>query len=233
MAIQYANGKIVTNGLVLSLNAADRNSYPGSGTTWIDTSGNGNNGTLTNGPTFSSGNGGIITLDGTNDYVVASQNNVFYTSYWTWEMFLKFNSNTGTYQGLVWAEGATGGGSGYQYLLTLYNNSYFHYRIYNTSTGWNNTDTTTINFTPTNYTHIVWQFDNGTTRIYINGSLWHTDTSRGSYSGGSNSPMYLGCRNDVVYMASISTGYYRFYSKVLSSAEILQNYNAQKSRFGL
>jgi len=54
MAIQYANGKIVTDGLVLCLNAADKNSYPGSGTTWTDISGNGNSGTLTNGPTFNS-----------------------------------------------------------------------------------------------------------------------------------------------------------------------------------
>ena len=42
MATQYANGRIVTDGLVLNLNAADPNSYPGSGTTWIDISGNGN-----------------------------------------------------------------------------------------------------------------------------------------------------------------------------------------------
>ena len=69
MATEYANGKIVTNGLVLSLDAADRNSYPGTGTTWRDMSGNGNNGTLTDGPTFNSNNGGSIVFDGTNDYV--------------------------------------------------------------------------------------------------------------------------------------------------------------------
>ena len=61
--------KIVTDGLVLCLDAASRKSYPGSGTTWFDRSGNGNNGTLTNGPTFSSDNGGSIVFDGTNDYV--------------------------------------------------------------------------------------------------------------------------------------------------------------------
>lgn len=58
---------IIQNGLVFALDAANKKSYPGSGTTWKDLSGNGNDGTLTNGPTFDSGNGGSIVLDGTND----------------------------------------------------------------------------------------------------------------------------------------------------------------------
>ncbi len=60
--------KIVTDGLVLCVDAASRRSYPGTGTTWTDLAG-GNNGTLTNGPTFSSDNGGSIEFDGTNDSV--------------------------------------------------------------------------------------------------------------------------------------------------------------------
>ena len=66
--------KIVTDGLVLCLDAASRKSYPGSGTTWFDRSGNGNHGTLTNGPTFSSTNGGSIVFDGVNDFV--NNNNI-------------------------------------------------------------------------------------------------------------------------------------------------------------
>ena len=68
MATDY-NPSIVTDGLVLCVDAANTKSYPGSGTTWTDISSKGNNGTLTNGPTFSSGNGGAIVFDGTNDYV--------------------------------------------------------------------------------------------------------------------------------------------------------------------
>lgn len=64
--------KIVTNELVLCLDAANPKSYPGSGTTWTDLSGRGNNGTLTNGPTYSSTNGGSIVFDGTNDYGTSS-----------------------------------------------------------------------------------------------------------------------------------------------------------------
>jgi hypothetical protein len=72
----YANGpKIVTDGLVLCLDAANRKSYPGTGTAWNDLSGNGNNGTLVNGPTFSSANGGNLSFDGTNDYTEVTTRN--------------------------------------------------------------------------------------------------------------------------------------------------------------
>jgi hypothetical protein len=74
MGTQYAFGQIVTDGLVLCLNASDRNSYVSGSTTWNDVSGRGNNGTLTNGPTFNSANGGSIVFDGTNDFVNCGNN---------------------------------------------------------------------------------------------------------------------------------------------------------------
>jgi hypothetical protein len=78
MATQYAFGKIVTNGLVLALDAADKNSYPGSGTTWRDMSGNNSNSTLTNSPTFNSANGGSIVFDGVDDYTTTTAGQAFY-----------------------------------------------------------------------------------------------------------------------------------------------------------
>ena len=75
MGVAY-NPNIVTDGLVLCLDAANKRSYPGTGTTWTDRSANGNNGTLTNGPTFDSANGGSIVFDGTNDYVTTTKNNL-------------------------------------------------------------------------------------------------------------------------------------------------------------
>ena len=68
MATKYSP-KTVTDGLLLSFDAANTKSYPKSGTTWSDLSGNGNTGTLTNGPTFNSANGGSIVFDGVDDYV--------------------------------------------------------------------------------------------------------------------------------------------------------------------
>ena len=66
----FVSPNIVTDDLILHLDAANTKSYPGSGTTWTDLSGKNNNGTLTNGPTFSSDNMGGIVFDGTNDHVV-------------------------------------------------------------------------------------------------------------------------------------------------------------------
>jgi hypothetical protein len=65
----FTGPNIVTDGLVLYLDAANQKSYPGTGTTWNDLSGNGNNGTLVNGPTFNSDNNGSIVFDGVDDYV--------------------------------------------------------------------------------------------------------------------------------------------------------------------
>ena len=85
MGVLY-NSRIVTDGLVLCLDVGDRMSYPGAGTTWYDLSKNKNNGTLTNGPTFTTENGGAIVFDGTDDYVdLGSQVanlSTFTLSYW-------------------------------------------------------------------------------------------------------------------------------------------------------
>ena len=73
----YRGPNIVRNGLVLCLDAASKRSYPGSGTTWTDLSGLNNNGTLTNGPTFSNANGGILTFNGTSQHISGSSNSNF------------------------------------------------------------------------------------------------------------------------------------------------------------
>ena len=72
--MSYHNGpKIVNDGLVLYLDAANSKSYSGTGTTWTDLSGNLNNATLVNGPTYSSLNGGGIVLDATADVIVTGK----------------------------------------------------------------------------------------------------------------------------------------------------------------
>ena len=70
--MSFSNGPtVVTNGLVLSLDAGDRNSYVSGSTTWFDLAGT-NNGTLTNGPTFNTGSFGSIVFDGVDDYVATT-----------------------------------------------------------------------------------------------------------------------------------------------------------------
>ena len=81
---------VVQSGLVLNLDAGVSSSYPGSGTTWTDLSGNGNNGTLTNGPTYNSSNGGSIVFDGSDDFIdFTSDSNLLPTAGLTVSLWFK------------------------------------------------------------------------------------------------------------------------------------------------
>ena len=66
--------RIVTDGLVLAIDAANTKSYPGSGTTWYDISRNNSNGSLVNGSTFSSENLGTVTFNGVDQYYNLEKN---------------------------------------------------------------------------------------------------------------------------------------------------------------
>jgi hypothetical protein len=108
--MSYTNGpKIVTDGLVLCLDAANRKSYPGSGTTWNDLSGNGNVATLVNGVGYNSNNGGSLTFDGVDDYAITST----ITNYKSLNMWVYLDSKfaylldarTGSPNGYFWFPG--------------------------------------------------------------------------------------------------------------------------------
>ena len=90
--------EIVKSGLVLYLDAGNQNSYPGTGTTWTDISRNNNNGTLTNGPTFNSENGGSIVFDGTNDYVSTALTS---TNSFTWNVWYKTNTVSNGFRNII------------------------------------------------------------------------------------------------------------------------------------
>jgi hypothetical protein len=92
-------GNVVRDGLVLHLDAAKKDSYPGSGTVWNDLSGNGNNGTLINGPTFSNQNGGSVVFDGINDMSTIPYNsnlNLCNIPKWTISVWMKITDNLGS-----------------------------------------------------------------------------------------------------------------------------------------
>ena len=223
---------IVTNGLVLCLDAANVKSYPGSGTTWTDLSGNGNNGTLADGPTFNSGNGGSIVFDGSNDYITTTNVTI---------------SGSQTFS--VWAM-VTGGPNSPAGILTQHNYAAnANFGINHTtgnklapSIGYTN-ETREFSSKPTTFTitnnvifNAVLVYNSIENKIYwyINGVL---DSSYvlSQTPKSTNHPIALG-RWDAGY-----TNYYfngRVYSgnihnRNLSAQEVLQNYNATKSRFGL
>ena len=221
MATKYSP-KMVTDGLVLSLDAANTKSYPKSGTTWTDLSGNSNNGTLTNGPTFSGANGGSIVYDGVDDQVdlslVSSNvNNV------TTEVWFKANTLPGD-RGLFL--NGSGGSSGYGLQFgacgtvgtTLYvffgglNCNVVSYGTLVTNTWYQSVYTRTTSPSTLNI-------------LYINGISVSTNTSANP-----NSPTGVTLVGHSAYNGYISV--VRQYNRTLSAAEVLQNYNATKGRFG-
>jgi hypothetical protein len=225
---------VVDTGLVLVLDAADKLSYPGSGTAWKDLSGNNNTGTLTNGPTFSAGNQGSIVFDGTNDYVNVPYNSILDTpSGATYEAWIKPTvSTTGPFLNRGTSDsGATPDNPRFIALST--GALYFDWSspgsdIYlQTATGvltmgsWNQV--------------IGLATPSAQLRTFVNG----VETS---YSNRVNSlPATL--PNTSTSLEIGAATYYQFfngsialvrlYNRVLTTTEILQNYNAVKSRFGL
>jgi len=224
MAIQYANGKIVTDGLVLSLNAADKNSYPGSGTTWTDISGNNNTGTLTNGPTFNSGNGGSIVFDGSDDYVTASSSSqfAFGTGNFTLECWI-YPMSFSTYTHMIALPN--------QNVFALKANVsdgaiYFYspsYTTYGYTSGW----TLALN----NWQQVIFKRESSTGYAFLNA------VAKGSLGAFTNNftAQTLNIHNGYfgAEMAECRMSIIRIYNIALTTDEITQNYNAQKSRFGL
>lgn len=226
MATQYAFGQIVTSGLVLSLNAADKNSYPGSGTTWTDMSGNGNNGTLTNGPTFSSANGGSIVFDGVDDFVSVSDTlplrlvGECTISFWVKPTLLKDFGN------LIWKANYPLNGYG---LISLANGE-VQLQISPAGSNPSSGVGTLINGQWCNLSMTL-NSSNGVI-FYKNGNLKATAISIYSIiSGTSSLRIAADTDNNRYFNGNISQ--VLIYSRVLSAAEIAQNYNAQKSRYGL
>ena len=233
MSTKYSP-QIVTSGLVLALDAANRNSYPRTGTSWYDLSGT-NNGTLTNGPTFNAGNGGSIVFDGVDDYVSVSSaqslnpgTNSFTIDYWC-----KINSSN--YSCALEARGT----NLYGFLaIAYYLGGYMSLFLNGTNDPAQNiylTTTTPVQFSVWNYQSIV--VDRSTQQIifYYNGyqtgnKVSITDT--GTIDPGSGYRYWIGGDLGGSPMNG-NIPILRQYNRALSATEILQNYNATKSRFGL
>jgi hypothetical protein len=223
MAVQYSFGKIVTDGLVLCLDAADRNSYVSGSTTWFNVAGT-NNGTLTNGPTFNTGSGGSIVFDGVDDYVSIPNSSVFTVSEVTiaaWFISKKNVDNYITTKGLnSWYVGIGPAGQT-SAKLSLF--------IEGTAGGWLQSNTT-IN--QNQWYYGVCTFKSNTSSIYINGVLDTSATRTGTMSSGTDT-VRIGYRSDnLSYFLGNMTSFL-LYNRALTASEVLQNYSAQKSRFGL
>jgi hypothetical protein len=212
--------KIVTSGLVLALDAADKNSYKGTGTTWRDLSGNNNTGTLTNGPTFSAANMGSIVFDGTDDYVNCGNGASLRLTSGTVNVWMKTTSKSVAYQGIV-VKPLNYGIYNYGGNLLLYD--------WNTGSDRNSS----ISISDGNWRFITLTFSSNSpnnAKVYINGILVYTTTM---YKTGDGYNLGIGTGNDGVQLLPGTIGNVQVYNRELTATEILQNYNATKSRFGL
>jgi hypothetical protein len=211
---------IATNGLTLNLDAGWYLSYSGTGSNWKDLTTNNNNGTLTNGPTFS---GGTVGFDGTNDYVIGNLSSTFngVSSGHTFNIWVKLNV-LNKEQHLINLKGGSNNGSQF-YVTTgprLGTSNWGDLQGYQ---GQFQTDVWYM-ITQTRET-------NGVANHYVNGEVVATGTLptfgnasqfvMGNFVGGG--PYFL---NGYVGNAQI-------YNRALTPTEIVQNYNAQKTRFGL
>jgi hypothetical protein len=242
MATRY-NSKIVTDGLVLALDAGNHISYPGSGTTWTDLSGQSSNGTLTNGPTFDSGNGGGIVFDGVNDFVRVSSFNSDNSSdalsvfCWVYPTNLTNYTSSGIF--FNWIINKRVGNSSPRDWQFLSRNSKLSVQIYDQSDndiGSHIADNGVFTLQLNQWQYIGFTtsgLNGGNLNTYYNGQLNLQATLSGNRS---KKTMNMdigktGWANDLYWTGKISN--ISIYNSNLTLSQILQNYNATKSRFGL
>ena len=241
MAINYSP-KIVTDGLIFCIDAANTKSYSGSGTAWNDLSGNAYNGTLYNGPTFSSSNNGIISFDGSNDYFQANITSTALDGDPTFSVDMFVRRRTGTNIGGAsgfWGIGGSGQGNSVEGWTPTTN--LIHLDVYDS------TRLATSSYYPENqFVHVCWTksgsgMETTNVKCYINGveaSLTknRSATRTNQFNTSTNGMgVCLGRINGNVagYEAPIDIGSFKIYTSALTATQVLQNYNALRGRYGL
>jgi hypothetical protein len=214
--------KTITNSLVLYLDAVNIKSYPGSGNNWFDLTGNMNTGTLTNGATFSTSNGGSILLDGVNDYVQVEPITSLTATSYTISIWVKPISTGGLDLGF----GTLLGYSGSRRLLWNLGSKSILAQMGGSGV------TSTSNSVPVNtWSYITFIYDISLNKeyLYINGVY---NAIANNTSSNFNLKFYLGYYGDPnYYWLNGNISMIHIYNRRLSDLEILQNYNSTKSRF--
>lgn len=232
--MSYNTGaRIVTNGLVMYLDAANSKSIVSGSNVWRDLSGNGNNATLTNGPTFNSLGGGSIVFDGVNDYAVVNDSvsispasGITITSWTKCSSYgdMSIVGKDNSYQNQTFATNGI-------------ENS-----IYSVGNTWIQPRTNQNVLSTTNWNHITMTYNtsNFIQRIYLNGvelisgAIPYTRT--GAAQGNINdsaSNLFIGSWAGTLEFFNGNIAAILLHNRALSPSEILQNYNATKKRFGL
>jgi len=232
----------ISSGLVLSLDAANPKSYPGSGTTWRDLSGNRFDGTFVNNPTFNSGNCGYISFNGSNQYITCSKDACFtgtgdftYSSWFYLPSNLTYLGSFGFYAAVLISSNTLNGleffiassGSGTAVPTVLRMGQYGQAP---------NVSATGLSIPLATWHEVTMKRQNGTSTIYLNGSAVGSGSGLSGVSYAAPASLtYFGSAATANYLGLI-TGYFssiKMYSRTLSANEILQNFNATRGRFGV
>ena len=232
MGIDY-NNVIVSDSLLLYVDAANTRSYPGSGSTWYDLSPNARNVTLYNTPTFSSNNLGAFDFDApSSEYgSFTSPGNL---SVFTCEAWIKINTSpSGSEVQSIITQSFPGPNTRINYSLG-FNGANGTGNVDGKINGgfWDGTWRTTAGFTPTVgvWYHTAITYDGSTIIQYQNG-VQQSTLSYAATPTGSGSSSYIMRRWDTTNFIDGVLPQLRLYSKPLSASEILQNYNATKKRY--
>ena len=224
--------------LILELDAADNNSYSGSGTTWTDLTANKYIGTLTNGPTFSSTNNGAIVLDGVNDYVpISPESSGSAAGSFTWEVWyrpLNLNNTATPFNrgrddgGFSWSLTSQVSSSTGQFIAAITTTSAGAVTFYATSSI-----AAGVTASAGIWSCIVGTWTAGSKiDLYINGAFAGTLATATTSLRTSTTGWNIGSLANTAFSTG-SVAAARAYNRVLSADEIKQNYEALKSRFGL
>jgi hypothetical protein len=218
--------KTVTDGLVLYLDAANPKSYVSGSTVWRDLISNQISGSLINGPTFDTGSNGSIQFDGVDDYVnISTTPNL--TNPLTVCAFVNTSVVTGSNQ-VIYGPSANGSDNWF----SINNN---RLQLYATQDAdLNNIQITGNTVIKSN----IWYYltgivNNNIISTYINGVLESVSSPQGFTFGGWNSTTRIGQRATGQFPFNGRIAYIQGYNRALTAEEVLQNYNATKSRFGL
>ena len=225
---------IVSTNIVLDLNATNSSSYGGSGTTWSDISGSGNNGTLVNGVTYNSGDGGYLIFDGTDDKATlpAGSDFAYGTGDFTVEMW--FNV-TGT-SPQTWGERLfcqTVSGTNYFLISVAESNPPTKYvRFVHGTSGGGTAITSSTTYTEGTWYHLVVTRNGTTLTMYLNNSLVATATVTQDFSNTTYVPTIGAMTHSNNHNLDGKISQVRVYKgKGFSASDVLQNYNATKLNY--
>ena len=233
---EYSDATIASTAS-LYLDASNTSSYSGSGTVWNDLSGNSRTGTLTNGPAYSSANGGSIVFDGTNDYVdVTNTITAFSYANTSFTVSIWFKQSTLSNGALISKGGAVGGWS-----IWAVNDGTIVSYMKNGSSADNYDRYTSAVITANTWINITAIFTTNTTVAannsvinYVNGIV-NTGTivvGSGAYGSETSTNLFIGRRTTSPYFNG-NIGTVQIFSRALTAAEVLQNFDATRTRFGI